>query len=91
MSSQLPPLRSAKRLRLQVCACPLTEHGRHWLAGTACFRASLLAQGKLEKEMAGLDTSNLVVRGGGRAPAAELPVEPAAVHVAVCEYSPARM
>ena len=31
-----------------------------------CIKASLLVQGKLEKEMTGLDTSNLVVRGGWR-------------------------
>ena len=36
----------------------MTDSERHWLAGTV-----LLVQGKLEKEMTGLDTSNLVVRG----------------------------
>ena len=58
--------------------------------GTVHLKARMLVQGKLEKEVAGLDTSKLVVRGERQGPA-ELPVGPAAVHVAVCESSPARM
>ena len=73
-----------------VSVPPVTGHERQLLVGTVHFTASLLVQGKLEKEVAGLDTSKLVVRGGTQGPA-ELPVGPAAVHVAVCESSPARM